>query len=54
MYYNHPRLLCAISGDMMEKKEDKLIFTRRLWAEINMNAVEANYNAIRSTIGDDV
>ena len=54
LYYNHPRLLCAVSGDTMEKKEDKLIFTRRLWAEINMNAVEANYNAIRSTIGDDV
>lgn len=54
MYYNHPRLLCAVSGDTMEKKEDKLIFTRRLWAEINMNAVEANYHAIRSTIGSDV
>ena len=39
---------------MMEKKEDRLIFTRRLWAEINMNAVEANYNAIRSVIGDHI
>ncbi len=38
----------------MEKKEDKLIFTRRLWAEINMNAVEANYRAIRNVIGDEV
>lgn len=38
----------------MEKKEDKLIFTRRLWAEINMNAVEANYRAIRNVIGDSV
>ena len=38
----------------MEKKEDKLIFTRRLWAEINMNSVEANYNAIRGAIGDGV
>ncbi len=38
----------------MEKKEDKLIFTRRLWAEINMNAVKANYEAIRETIGEGV
>ncbi len=34
--------------------ENKLIFTRRLWAEINMNAVEANYRAIRDTIGEGV
>ena len=38
----------------MEKKEDKLIFTRRLWAEINMNSVEANYQAIREAIGEGV
>lgn len=34
--------------------EDNLIFTRRLWAEINMNAIRANYEAIRTAIGDGV
>ena len=34
--------------------ENKMIFTRRLWAEINMNAVTANYKAIRAAIGDGV
>lgn len=34
--------------------ENKLIFTRRLWAEINMNAVRGNYEAIRAAIGDNV
>lgn len=34
--------------------ENKLIFTRRLWAEINMNAVQANYDAIRMAIGEGV
>ena len=34
--------------------EDNLIFTRRLWAEINMNAVRANYEAIRLAIGESV
>jgi alanine racemase len=33
--------------------EPRLIFTRRLWAEINMNAITANYNMIRSCIGED-
>ena len=34
--------------------ENKMIFTRRLWAEINMNAVKANFEAIRRSIGDSV
>ena len=34
------------------EKETRLIFTRRLWAEINMNAVRANYEAIRAAIGE--
>ena len=34
--------------------EDNLIFTRRLWAEINMNAIRANFEAIRCAIGDGV
>ena len=33
--------------------QDNLIFTRRLWAEINMNSVKANYEAIRALIGED-
>ena len=33
--------------------QDNMIFTRRLWAEINMNAVKANYEAIRNAIGPD-
>lgn len=31
--------------------EEKLIFTRRLWADINMDAVQHNYKAIRAAIG---
>ena len=31
--------------------EDKLIFTRRLWADINMDAVKHNYESIRAQIG---
>lgn len=34
--------------------DNKMIFTRRLWAEINMNAVRANYEAIRRSIGEEV
>ena len=34
--------------------EDNLIFTRRLWAEVNMNSVRENYEAIRSAIGEGV
>ncbi len=48
MYYNDCMKFIGKSGDTME---NKLIFTRRLWAEINMNAVAANYEAIRNTIG---
>lgn len=33
--------------------QDNLIFTRRLWAEINMDSIKANYEAIRSAIGKD-
>ena len=31
--------------------DDNLIFTRRLWAEVNMNAIRENYEAIREAIG---
>ncbi len=34
--------------------EDNLIFTRRLWAEINMNAIRENFEAIRGAIGEGV
>ena len=34
--------------------EDNLIFTRRLWAEINMNSIRENYEAIRNAIGEGV
>ena len=34
--------------------EDNLIFTRRLWAEINMNCIRENYEAIRERIGEGV
>ena len=34
--------------------DNKMIFTRRLWAEINMDAVKANFDAIRSSVGDGV
>ena len=34
--------------------DNKMIFTRRLWAEINMNAVKANFEAIRRSIGAGV
>ena len=34
--------------------EENLIFTRRLWAEINMDSIRANYEAIRETIGEGV
>ena len=34
--------------------EDNLIFTRRLWAEINMDSVKHNYEVIRSEIGEGV
>lgn len=34
--------------------EDNLIFTRRLWAEINMNAIRENFEAIRAAIGEGV
>ena len=39
---------------MDNKTDNKMIFTRRLWAEINMNAVRANFDAIRRSIGDGV
>ena len=32
--------------------EDKKIFTRRLWAEINMNAIEHNFIQVKKAIGD--
>ena len=34
--------------------DDNLIFTRRLWAEVNMNAIRENYEAIREAIGKGV
>jgi len=34
--------------------EENLIFTRRLWAEINMNSVRENYETIRARIGEGV
>lgn len=34
--------------------EDNLIFTRRLWAEINMNSIQENYETIRREIGEGV
>ena len=34
--------------------EENLIFTRRLWAEINMDSIRENYEAIRSAIGEGV
>ena len=34
--------------------EDKKIFTRRLWAEINMDAVKHNFLCIRHAIGEGV
>ena len=34
--------------------DNQLIFTRRLWAEINMDSVRANYEAIRASIGEGV
>ena len=34
--------------------DNKMIFTRRLWAEINMDSVTANFKAIRASIGEGV
>ena len=34
--------------------DNRMIFTRRLWAEINMDSVKANFEAIRSSIGEGV
>lgn len=34
--------------------EDNLIFTRRLWAEINMDAIRWNFEAIRAAVGEGV
>ena len=34
--------------------EENLLFTRRLWAEINMNSIRENYETIRKTIGEGV
>ncbi len=34
--------------------EDNLIFTRRLWAEINMDCIRSNFEAVRGAIGDGV
>ena len=33
--------------------DNRMIFTRRLWAEINMDSVRANYEGIRASIGED-
>ena len=33
--------------------DNKMIFTRRLWAEINMDSVKANFEAIRRSIGEN-
>lgn len=37
----------------MSNEVISLIFTRRLWAEINMDAAINNYNLIKNTIGDE-
>ena len=34
--------------------EENLLFTRRLWAEINMDSIRENYETIRKTIGEGV
>ena len=34
--------------------EKNLIFTRRLWAEINMDCIRSNFEAVRGAIGDGV
>lgn len=50
MYYN----TYIYAKNEVTDLEDNLIFTRRLWAEINMNAIRENYEAIRDTIGEGV
>ena len=50
MYYNN--YIC-ISFEV-RILEDNLIFTRRLWAEINMNSIEENFKAIRNAVGEGV
>ena len=34
--------------------DNKMIFTRRLWAEINMDCVKANFEAVRASVGEGV